>query len=52
MGYWRLLNFFIRVGDSDLELIILFYICSKIDQNYFTGPLPAFIGNLSALQLL
>lgn len=24
----------------------------KIDQNYFTGPLPAFIGNLTALELL
>ncbi|GKV44299.1 hypothetical protein SLEP1_g51491 [Rubroshorea leprosula] len=24
----------------------------KIDQNYFTGPLPAWIGNLSTLQLL
>ncbi|KAF3451126.1 hypothetical protein FNV43_RR07216 [Rhamnella rubrinervis] len=24
----------------------------KIDQNFFTGPLPAFIGNLSALELL
>ncbi|XP_021819627.1 probable LRR receptor-like serine/threonine-protein kinase At1g56140, partial [Prunus avium] len=24
----------------------------KIDQNYFTGPLPAFIGNMSALTLL
>ena len=35
--------------DSDLKLIILFYFCRKIDQNYFTGPLPTFIGNLSAL---
>ncbi|KAM1792452.1 probable LRR receptor-like serine/threonine-protein kinase At1g56130 [Malus domestica] len=32
------------------EFVALRYLTSlKIDQNYFTGPLPAFIGNMSAL---
>ncbi|XP_044495500.1 probable LRR receptor-like serine/threonine-protein kinase At1g56130 isoform X2 [Mangifera indica] len=35
------------------ELVALKYLeFLKIDQNYFTGPLPAFIGNLSRLMLL